>query len=123
MCLIATTEYFQCLSGGCIPLPKLCDKVVHCIDASDEPPTCVYLRPEELGSPSVSLYINNYINDLIRKNALIQQICFEDVDPVYYVAYNMYARQAVCSSSGHSYIRFLCSIYKTSAHRFTLDHL
>ena len=38
--------YFQCLSGGCVPLQKLCDKTVHCADASDEPPTCVYQRPE-----------------------------------------------------------------------------
>ena len=28
-------EYFQCSSGGCIPLQKLCDKIAHCIDASD----------------------------------------------------------------------------------------
>ena len=117
-------EYFQCSSGGCVPLQKLCDKIVHCIDASDEPPTCVYLRPEELGSPSISLDINNYINDLITKNTHIQQQCFqEDVHPVYYVDYNMYARQPVCPLSNRSHIRFLCSIYKTSAHRFTLDHL
>ena len=115
-------EYFQCSCGGCIPLQKLCDKIVHCIDASDEPPTCVYLRPEELGSSSMSLDINNYINDLIKKNAHIQQKCFqEDVHPVYYV--DMNARQPVCSSSSHSHIRFLCSIYKSSQHRFTLDHL
>ena len=117
-------DYFQCSSGGCIPLQKLCDKIVHCTDASDEPPTCVYLRPEELGSSSVSLDINNYINDLITNNALIQQKCFhEDVHPVYYVDYNMYARRPVCSSSNHSQIKFLCSIYNTAAHHFTLDRL
>ena len=36
-------DYFQCISGGCTPLQKLCDKIMHCVNASDEPPTCVYL--------------------------------------------------------------------------------
>ena len=121
-------DYFQYSSGGCVPLPKLCDKTVHCINASDEPPTCVYLRPEELSSSSISLDINNYIYDLIKNNAHIQQKCFqEDVHPVYYVDYDMDARQpacvSTCVSTSHSRIRFLCSIYTASAHRFTLDNL
>ena len=29
-------EHFQCLSGGYVPLQKLCDKIPHCIDSSDE---------------------------------------------------------------------------------------
>ena len=33
-------SFFQCLSGGCIPLQKLCDLVNHCPDGSDEPATC-----------------------------------------------------------------------------------
>ena len=68
-------EYFQCLSGGCVPLQKLCDQTVHCIDASDEPPTCVYLRPEQLGHRSLSLNINNYINTLIQQNMITQRRC------------------------------------------------
>ena len=116
--------YFQCSSGGCVPLQKLCDKIVHCIDASDEPPTCVYVRPEELGSLYMSLDINNYINDLINKIAPMQQKCFqEDFDPVDYVDYNMDVRRPVCSSSSNSYIMFLCNIYQSSAHRFALDHV
>ena len=70
-------EYFQCLSGGCVPLQKLCDKTVHCIDASDEPPTCVYLRPEQLSSHSLSVGINNYINTLIQQNMIIQHQCLQ----------------------------------------------
>ena len=57
--------YFQCLSGGCVPLQKLCDKNVHCIDKSDEPPTCVYLRPEQLRRPFVDIrykQLHQYIN-------------------------------------------------------------
>ena len=38
---MCSLEYFHCLSGGCVPLQKLCDQIVHCSDASDEPPTCV----------------------------------------------------------------------------------
>ena len=58
-----SSEYFQCLSGGCVPLQKLCDKLIHCIDGSDEPETCVYLKPEKLGHTSVSLSLNNYTNN------------------------------------------------------------
>ena len=64
--------YFQCLSGGCVLLQKLCDNNVHCIDKSDEPPTCVYLRPEQLGSHSLTLDISSYINTLIQQ-------CFQDL--------------------------------------------
>ena len=32
--------YFQCGSGGCIPVGKLCDGVDDCIDNSDEPMSC-----------------------------------------------------------------------------------
>ena len=66
-------EYFQCLSGGCVPLQTLCDKTVHCIDASDEPATCVYLRPENLGPSSLLLGINNYINKLIQQTRSTQR--------------------------------------------------
>ena len=45
-------NYFQCLSGSCVPLQKLCDKIPHCPDASDEPSTCVYLKPEQVTRPS-----------------------------------------------------------------------
>ena len=67
-------EYFQCLSGGCVPLQKQCDQSFHCIDASDEPPTCVYLRP---GHRSLSLDINNYINSLMQHNIVIQHRCLQ----------------------------------------------
>ena len=119
-------EYFQCLSGGCVPLQKLCDKIVHCTDASDEPPTCVYLRPEQLGSPSLLLDINNYINNLIKRNALTQQKCFQDdVHPVNYADYKICANQLSCISSSRSHdIKFLCSsIHTGSTHRFSLDRL
>ena len=56
-----SSEYFQCLSGGCVPLQKLCDKIPQCLDASDEPPTCVYHRPEQSRCPFISLDINNYL--------------------------------------------------------------
>ena len=134
LCL-CSLEYLQCLSGGCVPLQKLCDQIVHCSDASDEPPTCVYVRPEQLGSPSLSLDINHYINDLIHKNTPIQQRCFKDeFYPVTKVHYKMYARQKVCSPSNHSHdiklrcsgIRFLgtrpCNT-ESFTHHFALDHL
>ena len=40
-------DFFQCFSGGCIPLQKLCDMTVHCADSSDEPNTCDYIQREE----------------------------------------------------------------------------
>ena len=128
-------EYFQCLSGGCVPLQKLCDQTVHCSDASDEPPTCVYVRPEQLGSPSLSLDINHYINDLIHKNTPIQKRCFKDkFYQVTKVHYKMFARQKVCLPSNHSHDikfqcrgmwhpgQFLCST-GSCTHSFSLDHL
>ena len=124
--------YFQCLSGGCVPLQKLCDQVVHCSDASDEPPTCVYARPEQLGRPSLSLDINHYINDLIHKNAPIQQRCFKDeFYPVTKVHYKMFAHQKVCLPSNRSHgIKFWCSTICVQPYglpsyenHFSLDHL
>ena len=62
--------YFQCLSGGCVPLQKLCDKTVNCDDGSDEPPSCVYtdLQP-----------VIGYINDLIadQKEKHENGMCFD----------------------------------------------
>ena len=128
-------EYFQCLSGGCVPLQKLCDRIVHCSDASDEPPTCVYARPEQLGTPSLSLDINHYINDLIHKNTPIQQRCFKDeFYQVRKVHYKMYGRQKVCTPSNRSHdIKFRCNgiwswlplpCHRESfTHHFSLDHL
>ena len=108
---ICSLEYFQCLSGGCVPLQKLCDQIVHCSDASDEPPTCVYVRPEQLSSLSLYLDINHYINGLFHKNKPIQQRCFKDeCYQVRKVHYKMYGRQKVCSPSNRSHdIKFRCS--------------
>ena len=125
-------EYFQCLSGGCVPLQKLCDKTVHCIDASDEPATCVYLQPENLGRSSLLLGINNYINKLIQQNMVIQQRCLQSINEsflhVQNVEYKMYFHQQRCSASSvSSDIRFLCTIIGTphiaSQHYFSFDRL
>ena len=37
-----TRGYFQCQSGGCIPVGKLCDGASNCADGSDEPATCAF---------------------------------------------------------------------------------
>ena len=128
-------EYFQCLSGGCVPLQNLCDQIMHCSDASDEPPTCVYVRPEQLGSHSLSLDINYYINDLIHTNTPIQQKCFNnEFYPVMKARYKMYAHQKFCWPSDRSHdIKFRCSSIWHSeqfqrgtgshTHYFSLDHL
>ena len=134
-------EYFQCLSGGCVPLQKLCDQTDHCIDASDEPPTCVYLRPEQLSHHSLSLDINSYINTLIQQNMIAQHRCFQSTNNrpllhVQNVEYKMHSKQQTCSpSSPPSDVRFMCgifSIYRTNEDRdqvllfpdyFSLDNL
>ena len=133
-------EYFQCLSGGCVPLQKLCDQTVHCIDKSDEPPTCVYLRPEQLGDRSLSLDINTYINTLIQRNMIIQDRCLQSTSNksllhVQNIGYKMHSKQQRCSPSSLSPdIRFTCGIFsvprwfsdETSQdyyEHFSLDHL
>ena len=126
-------EYFQCLSGGCVPLQKLCDQTVHCNDASDEPPTCVYLRPEQLHNYSLSLDINNYINTLIQQNMVIQRRCIESTNNrslfhVQNVGYKMLSKQQRCSPSSLSPdIKFMCemftNIYLRPYPYFSLDHL
>ena len=129
-------EYFQCLAGGCVPLQKLCDKIVHCRDSSDEPSTCVYLRPEQLGSPSLYLDINQYINMLIQQNMEIQHSCLQShsglLPPVHHVEYKMHSQQLICSESispsAGIYFLFPCSIVlmqhsTTPPHYFSLNHL
>ena len=124
--------YFQCLLGGCVPLHKLCDKTVHCVDASDEPPTCVYLRPEQLGLPSLSLDINNYINMLIQQNMGIQNECSQFRDgllvSVQSVNYKMHFDEQKCLPSSLSPdMQYLCSVidlpYSATKHYFYLDRL
>ena len=125
--------YFQCLSGGCVPLQKLCDKTVHCIDKSDEQPTCVYLRPEQLSIHSLTLDINSYINKLIQPNMIRQQVCLqssnESLVHVQNVEYMIHSKQQRCSESSLSPDRtFLCGIYNnvpfSSIHDyFSLDRL
>ena len=110
-----TQGYFQCLSGGCVPLQKLCDKSVHCIDASDEPPTCMYLRPEQLSSHSLSAGINNYINTLIQHNIIIQHKCsqsnYGSLVHVQNVKYKIrFNRQKCLPSSVLSTRKMICGI-------------
>ena len=125
-------EYFQCLSGGCVPLQKLCDKIPHCPDSSDEPPTCVYHRPEKLGRPFILLDVNNYINNLIKQNVDIKRKCSRnknvDVHSAHNVEYGMISQKAACSpSSSSSDIRFRCNLwqkpYLIHGHYFSLDRL
>ena len=122
-------QYFQCLSGGCVPLQKICDRTVHCLDASDEPPTCVYLRPEQLGHTSVYLGINSYINKLIQKSMDVQHICSYNNDVLLNdTCYKMYATEPTCAPpSQSSGIRFLCNLCAThdrvSPHFFSLDRV
>ena len=127
-----STNYFQCLSGGCVPLQKLCDKTVHCVDASDEPPTCVYLRPEQIGHHSITLGINNHINKLIQQNVVIQQGCLDSgnelLPPIHNVEYKMHFHQHRCSpSTFSSHIKFFCTIigtpHITHEHYYSLDRL
>ena len=109
--------YFQCLSGGCVPLQKLCDQTDHCIDASDEPPTCVYLRPEQLSNHSLSLDINNYISTLIQQNMIAQDRCFQSNNNksllyVQNVEYKMHSKPQTCSPSSLSpEVKFMCGIF------------
>ena len=115
--------YFQCLSGGCVPLQKLSDKTVHCVDSSDEPNTCVYIRPEQLGHPSLSLDINNFINKLIQQNIAIQQRCLQSstelILPLHNVAYEVRSHQQRRSPSGlSSEVTFLCSYIKIGRSSF-----
>ena len=124
-------EYFQCLSGGCVPLQKLCDKIVHCVDASDEPPTCVYLRPEQIGHQSLTLDINIYINKLIQQNIETHHICLhsnnEPLPPGHNVEYKMHSHQHRCSTYFLPKIKFYCSMigtpHITSQQYFSLDRL
>ena len=122
-------QYFQCLSGGCVPLQKICDKTVHCLDASDEPPTCVYLRPEQLGRTSVYLGINSYINKLIQTSMAVQHLCSYNNDvSLNHTYYKIYAKEPTCAPPSHSSdIKFLCNLCNTpdrvSPHFFSLDRV
>ena len=129
--------YFQCLSGGCVPLQKLCDQTDHCIDASDEPATCVYLRPEQLSNHSLSLDINNYINTLIQQNMIAQDRCLQSNNNksllyVQNVEYKMHSKLQTCSpSSLPSDVKIICGIFDIfhdypdhrSQYYFSLDRL
>ena len=77
-----------------MPLQKICDRTVHYLDASDEPPTCVYLRPEQLGRTSVYLGINSYINQLIKTSMAVQDMClYNNYVPLNHAYYKMYAKK------------------------------
>ena len=85
-------------------------KSSHCIDGSDEPETCVYLRPEQLGRPSVSLAVNNYINNLIQNNTAPQHKCSYSTVTLNKVNYEISAKEPTCEPpSGSSDIRFYCN--------------
>ena len=122
-------QYFQCLSGGCVPLQKLCDKIKHCIDASDEPATCVYLRPEQLGLSSLPLDINNYISNLIQQNKAKQHKCFQyETLLSFQVNYEMHRNEQHCApSSSSSDMKFHCNVLyvdnKIPEEYFTLERL
>ena len=127
-------EYFQCLSGGCVPLQKLCDKIMHCADASDEPSTCVYMRPEQLARPSLSLDINSYINTLIQQSIDVQRRCLQHDDgssfPVHHVDYKMHSGKKCSPSSLSPDIKFPCTAIlpyhlppNVSLNYFALDRL
>ena len=76
---ICSDNYFQCFSGGCIPLQKLCDNTEHCTDGSDEPNTCVYIRAEQLQFGCVSLNeISSYVNELMLEMNKQKRKCFSD---------------------------------------------
>ena len=74
---ICSDNFFQCLSGGCIPLHNLCDQTVHCNDGSDEPTTCVYIRPEDLQSELVTLQVSNHVNTLIKRVNVMNIDCLK----------------------------------------------
>ena len=120
-------NYFQCLSGECVPLQKLCDKIVHCADASDEPATCVYMRPEQLGNLTLTLHVNNYINNIIQENSGIQQECScHNNSRLLPVEYIMHGHQPNCTPSSLSDVKFLCSVCDMPygpLHYFSLDRL
>ena len=126
---ICSPEYFQCLSGGCVPLQKLYDKVVHCHDESDEPPTCVYLRPEQIDQPSLSINVNSYINKLIQQSVAIQEKCFphisETLVSLQKESYIMKLRHEDCLPTGNSSdVTFHCTFNPyMEQQKFSLDHL
>ena len=113
-----SSGYFQCVSGGCVPLQKLCDRIPHCTDASDEPPTCVYLRREQLiYNQSLYLDVNKYINALIQQNKVTVHRCLQSSNgslvDVQNVEYKMrYHKQRCSLLSLSSDIKFLCGMYR-----------
>ena len=113
-----SSGYFQCVLGGCVPLQKLCDRIPHCSDASDEPPTCVYLRPEQLiYNQSLYLDVNKYINTLMQQNKVTVNRCLQSNNgslfDVQNVEYKMYYHEQRCSLlSLSSDIKLLCGMYR-----------
>ena len=75
------SDYFQCLSGGCIPLQKICDQTIHCSDASDEPLTCTYSIPR---TNTYTLPSIQHANSLILKQKEIPQKCVDEISDEYY---------------------------------------
>ena len=99
-------------------LQKLCDRIPHCTDASDEPPTCVYLRPEQLKyNQALYLDVNKYINTLIQQNKVTVHRCIQSnngpLADVPNVKYKMHYHEQRCSLlSLSSDIKFPCGMYR-----------
>ena len=122
-------NYFHCPSGGCIPLQKLCDKTAHCTDASDEPPTCVYIRPADIYPSSLVLPLTSRINDLIHE--VVNHKCYRDyyfmkIEPI---AYEILRNESNCIEPiGSDYLSIICSdwsqyVYESPVQSIPIHHL
>ena len=96
--------YFQCLSGGCVPLQKICDVTVHCGDASDEPVTCTYIEAQEMEVESRKLPANQHINKLINQITDSRHKCFkpDSVTPLSLVDYKIFRNKTIYNVTFHS---------------------
>ena len=110
-------NYFQCLSGGCIPLQKLCDNTAHCTDASDEPPTCVYIRPADIYPSSLVLPLTSRINDIIHE--VVNHKCYRDytfmqIEPI---DYKISRNESNCIEPiASDYLSIICSDWSQYAY-------
>ena len=127
---ICSDNFFQCLSGGCIPLRYICDQTIQCEDGSDEPPTCVYIRPEQLQSESVILtHVSSYVDTLVKEVNVRNTGCLEHVERTWQteVLYTIQYNPPDCPlNDPPSDIVVPCldwSRYETSEQFISLNHL